>query len=133
MPVPGPMRMQGWEGSLGSWKLPALKGTDGEAQSSDIQGWMHRLDRGWGAEGAAELVGGGSVVGVEKTTSSNLIFQVLEAASFPLFRHTLTSSWPSEKRLKLTVLWALLHCVLSVPIGDLAMLYCHRIEWRGPV
>lgn len=29
MPVPGPMRMQGWEGSSGSWKLLALEGTEG--------------------------------------------------------------------------------------------------------
>ena len=30
MPVPGPMRMQGWEGSSGSWKPLALKGTEGK-------------------------------------------------------------------------------------------------------
>ena len=72
--MPGPMRMQGWEGSSGSWKPPALKGTDQEAESSDTLRWMHTLDRGWGTGGAA---GGGGVVRVEETMSSNVISQVL--------------------------------------------------------
>lgn len=73
------------------------------------------LDRGWGARGAAGRGGGSSVVGVEKTTSSNLISQVLEFASFSLSRHTLTSSWaPFEKRLNLIVLWGP-HCCPLCP------------------
>jgi hypothetical protein len=62
MPVPGPMRMQGWEGSLGSWKPLALKGDrGGKPQSSEPLGWTFIQNADWGQDARR---GGG--VGVEQ-------------------------------------------------------------------
>lgn len=46
--MPGPMRMQGWEGSLGSWKLLTLRGTEERVQSSDTLDQMQGRELGIG-------------------------------------------------------------------------------------
>lgn len=85
--------------------------------------------QGLGSWGAGGVTGGR----VDKTMSSDLLSQVLSAASHPLSRHSITSPWGSFSRTgepQHTLVPT--PAVISVPARELTMLYSWGFEWRGP-
>lgn len=83
--------------------------------------------RGWGAGELGGVLGGGW------TMSSDLLSQVLSAASHPLSRHSITSPWGSFSRTgepQHTLVPT--PAVISVPARELTMLYSWGFVWRGP-
>lgn len=95
MPVPGPMRMQGWEESSGSWKPLALKGTETEALVLRRRGLRAHAGPGLRSWGCGW---GGSVGGRGEDSELEVDSQVPQAALSPLNTYTSALRWHPFER-----------------------------------